>query len=330
MNLLNLAEEMGLNPKKHSLSQGGEYHCPCPHCGGNDRFMFWLGNNRYWCRQCNAKGDAIQFCRNFHGMSFHEARSKVHQHPSFLAPRSKKQEPILSNCSSKTWQSKAKAFVDAAHGRLLIDQQAISCIEQRGLSLETAKVFRLGWNPIKSFSRRSEWGLEETGRKQWMCLPAGIVIPCIHGNFVQKVKIRKSSWKKEDLYGKYYEIPGCLKTIPTFGDYNEGIAVIVESELDAMLIMQEAKDLCVCIALGGAQKRPDFTLTTWLKEKRLLLFALDFDEAGKKEFIYWAKSYPTLKPWPTPEYKSPGDYYIKGGNLREWISAGIKTYLNKS
>ena len=38
--------------------------------------------------------------------------------------------------------------------------------------------------------------------------------------------------------------------------YRSEIVVIVEAELDAMLIIQEAGDLCACIALGGAQKRP--------------------------------------------------------------------------
>jgi DNA primase len=329
MNLLNLTEEMGLNPKKLSLSQGGEYHCPCPHCGGEDRFMFWLGKDRYWCRQCHVKGDAIQFCRDFQGMSFHEARSKAHKHPSSPPLRHRKQEPILSDSSSETWQYKAKAFVDGAYERFLINQKAISLIEQRGFSLETIKAFRLGWNPIDSFHRRSEWGLEETTRKQWICLPVGIVIPCIHDNFMQKIKIRKSNCKEGDLYGKYYEVPGFSNTIPIFGDYNENIVLIVESELDAMLITQEAKDLCVCIALGGAQKRPDLTLKKWLKRKRLILFALDFDEAGKKEYAYWAASFSNLTPWPVPEQKSPGDYHVNGGSIREWISIGIKTYLNK-
>ena len=46
MSLLELVKEMGLEPLKTSMSRGGEYHCPCPHCGGKDRFMFWPETNR--------------------------------------------------------------------------------------------------------------------------------------------------------------------------------------------------------------------------------------------------------------------------------------------
>jgi hypothetical protein len=34
--------------------------------------------------------------------------------------------------------------------------------------------------------------------------------------------------------------------------------VIVEAELDAMLIQHYAADLCCCMAIGGAGKKPDF------------------------------------------------------------------------
>lgn len=330
MNLLNLIEELGLEPKKHSASQGGEYHCPCPHCGGDDRFMLWLGKNRYWCRQCDAKGDAIQFCRDFQGLSFFEARNKVHRESHQFNPKLKKTPSTkLSDSLPEIWQSKAKLFSITSHQRLLIDPTAIELIQKRGLSLDTIKTYQLGWNPMKSFQRRGEWGLEETEKQKWICLPTGIVIPSFNNDMIQKVKIRKSQWKEGDLYGKYYEIPSTTNVFSIFEKGASEIAILVESEFDAMLIMQEAKDLCSCLALGGAQKRPAPPLQSRLKNKRLILFALDFDEAGKKEYIYWEKHYPNLRPWPIPDEKSPGDYHVNGGSIREWIQIGIKTYLNK-
>lgn len=330
MNLLNLAEELGLEPKKHSASQGGEYHCPCPHCGGEDRFMFWLERNRYWCRQCDAKGDSIQFCRDFQGLSFFEARNKIHRESPQPTPKPKKNiSTEQSKSSPQIWQSKAKIFLTTSHQRLLIDHTAIELIQKRGLSLDTIKAYQLGWNPIKSFQQRAEWGLEEKQKQKWICLPTGIVIPCFNNDVIQKIKIRKPQWKEGDLYGKYYEIPSTKNVLPIFECGSTEIVIIVESEFDAMLIMQEAKDLCSCLALGGAQKRPDSYLQTWLKNKQLILFALDFDEAGKKEYIYWEKRYPNLRPWPVPEEKSPGDYHVKGGCIREWVLSGIKIYLNK-
>jgi hypothetical protein len=65
------------------------------------------------------------------------------------------------------------------------------------------------------------------------------------------------------------------------------IAVILESELDALLIQQFASDLVFCIALGGAQKNPDLEIHELLKSTPLILFSLDFDEAGKNAYCFW-------------------------------------------
>lgn len=77
MNLLRLAEELGLEPRKTSNKGGGEYHSPCPSCGGKDRFILWPAKGQYWCRQCEKSGDAIQFCRDFQGLSFRSACIKL-------------------------------------------------------------------------------------------------------------------------------------------------------------------------------------------------------------------------------------------------------------
>jgi hypothetical protein len=142
-----------------------------------------------------------------------------------------------------------------------------------------------------------------------------------------KIKIRKSDWKEGDLYGKYYEVPGRSNMMPVFGDHLKEIVVVVEAEFDAMLVAQEAGELCISIALGGAQKRPDRLFCEWLSKKELVLFALDFDEAGKNAYVYWKKSFPNLEPWPVPEEKSPGDYHVKNGCIKKWIEAGINNYL---
>jgi len=327
MNLLDLAKELGLDPRKTSAAHGGEYHCPCPNCGGTDRFIFWLENDRYWCRRCNSKGDFIQFCRDFLGLPFPAARMKAqkslstHQFKSSMDSRSIREPSAL-------WANKADCFSESAHQRLMIDKTAMELIRQRGLTLGAIQKYKLGWNPIKMFHKRSDWGLEETENYSWICLPAGIVVPIFEKGRIQKIKIRRSEWKEGDFYGKYYEAPGSSNTTPVFGDPSMNVCIIVEEEFDAMLVIQEAGDLCNCLAIGGAQKRPDFLTHQWLLTKNLLLFALDFDEAGKKEYLYWCESYPNLEPWPVPEEKSPGDFFVKGGSLRTWISSGLKLLQN--
>lgn len=61
---------------------GKEYAGACPWCGGTDRFHYFPDSDRYWCidkgrNGCGRKGDAIQFLRDYHGLSFHEAKQRV-------------------------------------------------------------------------------------------------------------------------------------------------------------------------------------------------------------------------------------------------------------
>lgn len=290
--------------------------------------MFWPQTNRYWCRQCKVKGDAIQFCRDFQKLSFRDACAKTKKDLPRSSFPSWQQLPDHSpiRLPSSSWQDKAKTFTESAHQRLLIDKIAMELIMQRGLSIDTIKKNQIGWNPVKAFHRRADWGLKETEEHKWICLPPGIVIPISEGDVIQKIKIRKSEWKEGDLYGKYYEFPGSSNMLPILGYPSAEVAIIVEAELDAMLVIQEAEDLCACIALGGAQKRPQLSLHQWLQNRKLILFALDFDEAGKKEYFHWQQSYQNLEPWPVPEEKSPGEYFKTDGKLRIWISSGICHY----
>jgi DNA primase len=272
------------------------------------------------------KGDTIQFCRDFQGLSFRSACGKVQKDPVDLNSRLRHEpNPAPTRVPTSSWEEKAKIFVEKSVQRLLIDRAAIELLFQRGLTLDSIEKNRLGWNSLKLFYRRTDWGLEETEERQWVCLPAGLVIPIFEGKDIRKLKIRKSEWKEGDFYGKYYEVPGSSPVLSIFGSLSNEIVIIVESEFDAMLVVQEAGDLCACIALGGAQKRPHPFLHEWLLNRKLILFALDFDEAGKKEYAYWHKSYPNLEPWPIPEEKSPGDYFSNGGSLRKWILSGLQS-----
>lgn len=322
--LLRLVQELGLEPVRTSSLRGGEYHSPCPACGGKDRFMFWPAEGRYWCRRCGVMGDAIQFSRDFLGLSFRDASMRAKGSVVRRAYLSKSKPlstlPWSPSCS---WKSRAVSFVENAAQRLVIDDRAIGALASRGLSTDSIKKFQLGWNPVKAFARRADWGLEETEDQRWICLPAGIVIPAYGDDGIVRIKIRKSEWQEGDPYGKYYEVPGSSQEIPVFGRKDLLVVVVVESEFDAILIVQEAGSLCSCIALGGAQKRPGPSLCEWLLARRCVLFALDFDEAGKNEYVWWESHFINLHPWPVPGEKSPGDYFTSGGNLGSWVKAGI-------
>ncbi len=335
MNVGDLLEEMGVQPKLVASCKGGEYHsrCPDPQCDGKDRFCYWPkqgDDGRYWCRQCLRSGDAIQFCRDFMGMDFPSACAKVGRRPT-LTPKSsvptiKQFIPKVLSISSEQWIQKASDFLQRAHEYLIKHPHLMNQDKDRGLTLQSIVDFQLGWNAADIFDPRQLWGLPDLsteGGARFLCLPQGIVIPSFRENIPIRIKIRRHKWKPDDAYPKYHIVAGGMTCPAIYGDVSKP-PVVVESELDAMLIQLFAADLCCCIASGGASIRPDEMVDKLLRQSTVILYALDFDEAGKKAFVFWKSTYPQLNPWPVPKGKSPGDAFNDYGvDLRAWIKQGI-------
>ena len=332
MSLLQLAQELSLTPKRTSSTKGGEYHSPCPKFGGKDRFIIWEKTGRYFCRQCNSKGDEIQFCRDFLGLDFKSACSKLSvvkerrrsacqffPRPRFIA--------IPAIFPSENWIKKATAFAAACHKDLLNSPYAIGLLQARGFSLGTIKDFSLGWNPSNKFSEYPQWGLpisyKEEGKARKLWLPKGLVIPTFSNAHVCKLKIRRSDWKEGDKYDKYIEISGNLKAPSIYGNQDLKVIVLVEAEFDAMLIQQFASDLCCSMAIGGAGKKPDATTDKLIRRAEVVLFSLDFDDAGSRSFQFWKDTYPHITAWPAPRGKSPETSLKEGSDLRSWLEGGI-------
>jgi hypothetical protein len=226
---------------------------------------------------------------------------------------------------SEMWRQKALAFIQKSHQYLLSHPYLLNQDKDRGLTLQSIVDFQLGWNQADIFELRESWGLNasEGSGARFLCLPQGIVIPSFHEDKPSRLKIRRNNWKPEDEYPKYQIIPGGMTAPSIYGDIYKPV-VIVEAELDAMLLHRFAADLCCCVALGGVSVRPDIAIDQVLRKTKSILFALDFDEAGKKAFRFWRSTYENLHPWPVPKGKSPGDAYSMGADLRLWVSAGLK------
>lgn len=336
MFLLELLEEFGISAKRTASTNGGEYHAECPSCGGKDRFCIWPNQGkqgRYWCRQCDCKGDAIQFCRDFFGLSFKEAccKLKIETRNDYIPRRIPRASfsPSVSIPPSDVWKQQAVEFLRKCLEEDIGPDRLGTVLKRRGLTSDTAMKFGFAYNHTTIWESRSKWGLEESikedGRSRKLWLPSGLIIPTFQpGDRAPiKLKVRSSEWVPEDKLPKYVEISGSQRQFSAFG--NRGFPIVlVEAELDAILLQQEVGDLCCSIALGGASKRPDECLHRILRAASLILFSLDFDEAGKKAYSFWKKTYPGVIAWPAPVGKSPSEAFLLGVSLREWLLMGIR------
>ena len=331
-NIVSLIEADGGILKRVAITGGGEFCGPCPFCGGHDRFRAWPESGRYWCRSCEKTGDAIQYLRDFRGLSYQDACSFLGHDPrprkdtARIAATSWK--PKEANTPGALWQSKARSFLDESV-KALWSKQGESMREwlhaEKGLQGATIKGACLGYNPADIYEQRATWGLDSiikddgNEKKQW--LPAGLVIPLIINGDVLRLRVRRN----DPGDGPRYVIISGSKTAPMTWGRDKGAACIVESELDGLLLSQEAGDLCAVCAMGTATAKPDIETHDLLKSMPVILIALDTDEAGANaSWHFWPETYGAkAKRWPTVKGKDASDARINGLNLRAWIVAGL-------
>jgi len=331
------------NLKRVATTNGGEYAGACPFCGGRDRFRVWPEQEttgRFWCRGCGKAGDGIQLLRDRDGLSFREACARLGVNPSLtwkpgrpIRPTPTTWTPREATTPGTTWEEKAASFLAGCQNALWSDtgSECRAFLTGRGLEPETIERAGLGWNPGDRYESRDTWGLpaetDDKGKSKNVWLPRGLVIPCFDQGRVIRLRVRRPN-PGAGNGPRYVTIPGSGTAPLTLGT---GTAwVVVESELDAFLLGQEAGDLAGAVALGNAQARPDAETDRTLKAAGLLLIALDSDGAGAKEaWGFWKRTYLNAKRWPIPNAKDPSEAFQAGLDLRGWVLAGLPDEVAK-
>ena len=334
MNIIDLIEGDGGTLRKVAGTHGGEYAGACPWCGGNDRFRVWpeQSGGRYWCRGCDKAGDSIQYLREKRGLSYVDACHYLGHDPgprkNGPRPTPAAWKPREATAPPELWQKRARSFLDGAvaclwsrHG----DETRRWLRDTKGLSNETIKAAGLGFNQADIFKPRATWGLapslkdDGTEKRQW--IPAGIVIPLVIDGQVLRLRIRRDDPGDGDRY--IVASGSCMA--PLVLNPDRAATVIVESELDAILLNQEAGDLVTCIAMGTAPAKPDRITHEALTRARIVSISLDTDDTGAKaSWHFWPETYGTkAKRWPCIGGKDPSEAMLAGLDLRQWVVAGI-------
>lgn len=327
MNLFDLVETDGITLKKATST---EYAGACPSCRGTDRFRVWPGKGRWMCRGCGKHGDVIDYLREMRGLSFKEAAEEAGRndliddsrqaHPR-PAPIVRAWEPKAESFPCREWQEKAGAFVAWAHDRLMKEPDRLKWLsEVRGITIETAKAFRLGWNPTDLYRDRTAWGIQPESEAVKILLPAGLVIPAFRGSELVRVRVRRENPPEGEP--RYRVVKGS-SSAPLIAGSLTGSVVVVESDLDALMIHQETG--AGVVALGSSEVRPDLETFEALRGAGAVFVALDSDQAGgKAAWGWWASNMPasTRLPIPPELGKDPNEARQNGMSIREWVDLG--------
>lgn len=226
----------------------------------------------------------------------------------------------------KLWQSRATDFARLCQKRLLHNGDIMNWLRERGLVSDTVRAARLGWNDRGLYIEREFWGLPPESSKiskvRKLYIPAGLVIPFCPGNTgtVTRLRIRL----RTPLGNQSYSVVSGSSLAPTvIWSYSQPSVIIVESELDGLLVDQEAGDLVGVVVLGSVAGCPDPVLQKRLMAVRSILISLNNDAAGNATSEYWLEKYPRARRWTPRPGKNPSEMFLAGQNIRDWIEGGL-------
>jgi hypothetical protein len=365
-NIKELLENSGIIPFRAGTTHGGEYHSSCPGCGDgaprsreqgpSDRFQIWPEKPEgvvYYCRKCGKHGDCIQFLRDFDGKTYLEACAILGITPSGTqaakplrtASTPQPPKPIAPqvfaahtpDLPSEAWMTKAGEFAAWCHEQLIVSDEGQQMLASRGLTLDTAIRYRIGYNPGENGSdlrrARKAWGLPDAknsaGKPKALWLPRGLVMPLIaqDGRVIQ-LRIRR---RPEDVAAFATNLPyqliegSCHATMvlePTAKAF-----VVTESGLCAYLCAQEGHGLVGAVTTWNSAAKPDAAACAVLDRSMRILAAQDNDAPGAKASLWWLERFPQARRWPVPVGKDPGEAKAAGCDLRKWLMLGLPPAL---
>lgn len=201
--------------KKVSGSKGGEYHSPCPMCGGTDRFVVFPdqpsggalcqkhGITGTWScpRHCEKGGDALTWLMEINGLSFPaacaelgiqvDAKDRPRGYRPVRAPRQAQKDaftPVQYEPPVAVWREHATKLALEAHERLLQTPAMLRYLAARGLPETAVRACRLGYIAAEGkqkdciYRARAAFGLPEkrgpAGKLvRAVRIPRGITIP---------------------------------------------------------------------------------------------------------------------------------------------------------
>ena len=356
MNILDLLERHGCQSRKVGNQNGGEYHSPCPTCGGgekdahghSDRMQLFPQQGEYgtwYCRGCAKGGDAVEFLVFHDHMTFPAAcellGKELPEQAEYRTPKAPKRQqqeftPRQITAPKDAWQEHAGKLVHHAHAQLRVNDEQLAWLAVRGISAASAHQFLLGWLPGENgkpsyYRSRKTWGIDpkaEGKNRDSLWIPRGIVIPQMIGGQVQRLRIRRPEADREQFLPdrSYHVMPGSGQA--PFLIYNgQRVVTVIEAELDGIMVHEHAGDLTGVLSIGNDSAKPDEAAHAALMRAELILVALDFDQvkngrrAGGQAWIWWSHNYRHAIRWPVPIGKDPGDAFKEGLNIRDWIAA---------
>ena len=353
IDLIGLIERSGKTKLKYAAStDGGEYVGPCPFCGqGTDRFHVWPHSAKrphYWCRvNPDHKGDAIQFLKDFEGMTFREACNELGldymdgadiEYIGTLAPPQTDQPPPAK------WRELMQYLVDKGNKVLLagatpIARQYREYLTARGIKLEMVEKKQISFAAIGSTGRWLEIPFSDVGltedmvsAKQWekgcIRIPDGLIFPYQVQGDLWKLGIKRPFVTDGTM--PRGQILGSKECLLNEDLINPNMPVLMtEAFLDAISVEQEAGDLIVPISTDGTSNGRSARCIMRLKYADYIIQSFDNDPAGDKAADEWKNLLANTYRWRPCIVKDTNEMLTDKQDVRDWVAQGMGLATHK-
>jgi hypothetical protein len=287
----------------------GEFHGPCPQCGGSKRFV--VHTDGWWfCRDCHEKrGDAIELVRFVEGVDFVTACERLgafRVEPRPARPRMPAPTPKAHHWDTPRWQQQAYELMDDAAAALErpIGAPGRAYLEQRGITPTTWRMWLLG------YARSSPPWNKDVRRRVG---GPSIIIPYLRhdDDRIMAVRYRRIDPEAD----RYINEAGsaCVLHGLHLINLNAPTLLLVEGELNAISSWQAAHDRGVSVVSIGSQSMGEHTVQgiSWLSAQfpRCIVWC---DEPAKALQVRAAVRSPQVLPLQSPK---PGGTKIDANDL---------------
>lgn len=308
----------GLTLTYSARVDGGEYVSPCPFCGGHDRFHVWPARDYFWCRQCDAKGDSIDFIKKRENCNYREALNRLGRSEPMRVVRT---DPVKAYASldSDLWQESAREFCRVSFDKLWGNEgkRALEYLIKRGIKESVIEQMGLGFNPAEA---NSVWG------KTDVFMPRGIVIPWLIEGRLWRVNVRRAV-----ELPKYMQVAGGANGLFNADMIDsDQIIVMVEGEFDCMVLQSHVKGITP-VATGTTSWARENRWIAELKTAQEVILAFDVDEngAGDKAAEYWQSVLKDKALRLRPPAHDITDAWKAGVDLQAWLEPHTLYYATE-
>lgn len=298
-------------------------HCPLHvETTPGGAFFYDVTEDRGYCHSCGQHEDLIGIWNIVHGRTgddddgFRAFRDRYAPGAELGQRRPEQREPSprqewtprVVQPACDLWLARADKLVTTCADRLLQSPDLQAMLGRWSISLDTARLCRLGWLPKDKYAPRESWGLppksRQDGKPKRLWIPYGLVLPyALDGNVVT-VKIRRPNPepRQDGSPGlRYLGIEGGMPVLYLYGNPAWRIWFTVETERDGVLGWQVGRKYRIgVVATGSATARPDTRTHGVLARADFIGCALDTDKAGAVNRHFWLGNYPQTVRTPVP------------------------------